>query len=297
MKLGAISFMTEYSIRPDEFAAALESHGYESMWAGDHTHIPVDPTSPAPILDSRSAKPLQSEYWHLMDPFTALSFAAAATSRIRLGVGICLVNERDPITTAKLVSSLDQLSGGRFIFGIGAGWNEQEMRNHGTDPRTRIRLMRERVEAMKAIWTNDVASYDGELVRFSPMMCWPKPLQQPHPPISIGGGAVNIPRVVAYADEWCPSVRGVPEATITEQIADLQRRAKEAGRDPIPVTAFHVVPVADLDVGSSWELSQERWDEYRHAGVDRVVVMLPPWREPNLRLIERYARFIDPAEG
>jgi probable F420-dependent oxidoreductase len=293
VKLGAISFMTDYSIGPGEFAGALEAHGFDSFWAGDHSHIPVDPSSADPIMDTRSNRPLQSEYWHLMDPFIALSFAAAATSRILLGVGVCLVAQRDPIHTAKVVASLDQVSGGRFIFGVAAGWNEQEMRNHGADPTKRVKLMREHVAAMREIWANDVAEYHGDLVDFGPLMSWPKPTQKPHPPIAIGGAAVNIPRVVAYADEWCPSFTTVPEEIITEQIADLQRRAHEAGRERIPVTAFHVTPVADLDVGTPFELTQHRWDEYRRAGVDRVVVMLPPWRDPNLRLVERYARFVE----
>ena len=231
MKLGAISFMTDYSIAPGEFAMALEAHGYDSFWAGDHTHIPVDPSDPSPTLDTRSGKPLQSEYWHLMDPFIALTHAAAATTTIKLGVGICLVSQRDPIILAKQIASIDHLSNGRFILGIGAGWNLQEMRNHGIDPATRMTLMRENVEAMRTIWTQDVAEYHGKLVDFSPMMSWPKPVQPGGPPVTIGGNIKNLPRVVAYADGWCPSLLSLSEAEIADQIATLHRHVRRSGPD------------------------------------------------------------------
>ena len=292
MKLGAISFMTDYSIAPGEFAMALEAHGYDSFWAGDHTHIPVDPSDPSPTLDTRSGKPLQSQYWHLLDPFIALTHAAAATTTIKLGVGICLVTQRDPIILAKQIASIDHLSNGRFILGIGAGWNLQEMHNHGTDPATRMTHMRESIEAMRVIWTQDVAEYHGSIVDFGPMMSWPKPVQPGGPQVTIGGNIKNLPRVVAYADGWCPSLLSLSEAEMAEQIATLHRMCDEAGRPRVEVTAFHVVPVADLDVGSPLEVTQERWDAYQRAGVDRVVIMLPPWRDPNLRLVERYARFV-----
>lgn len=286
--------MTDYSIAPTEFARELESHGYESFWCGDHTHIPVAPASDEPILDTRTGKPLQQEYWHLMDPFVALANAAAVTNRILLGIGITLVNERDPIVTAKQVASLDHLSGGRFLFGIGGGWNVEEMANHGTDARFKWRIMRERVAAMKQVWTQDIAEYHGEFVNFSPLMSWPKPVQKPYPPILIGGNDRNIPRVVEYADGWAPGVVSKEAAVFAAEIAELQRRAAEAGRGRMPVTAFHITPVAGLEVGSELELSERRWNEYQEAGVDRVVVMFPPWREKNLPLVERLARFISP---
>jgi probable F420-dependent oxidoreductase len=226
-----------------------------------------------------------------MDPMLALTDAAAHTSRIQLGTGVLLINERDPILTAKEVATLDHLSGGRFIFGIAAGWNVPEMLNHGTDPKTRVKLMRERTEAIKAIWANEVAEYHGDLVNFTPLMSWPKPIQDPHPPIYIGGNHLNIPRVVAYADGWCPSMIKLTAEEIKSQIDDLQARAAEAGRDPIPVTAFHVTRVAELEAGSPLALTDRRWDEYESAGVDRVVVMLPPWREKTLPYIEELSRF------
>jgi probable F420-dependent oxidoreductase len=291
VKLGAISFMTDYSIAPSEFARELEAHGYESFWAGDHTHIPVEGDPSATILDSRTNLPLQPEYWHLMDPFVVLANAAAATSRILLGIGITLINERDPIVTAKQVASLDHLSGGRFLFGIGGGWNVAEMRNHGTDARFKWRIMRERVAAMREIWTKDVAEFHGEFVDFTPLMSWPKPIQKPGPPVLIGGNDRNIPRVVEYGDGWAPGVINLPTEVFTEQIAELQRQAEAAGRGRLPVTAFHVTPVADLEVGSALELTDRQWDAYERAGVDRVVVMFPPWRDKNLALVERLARF------
>jgi probable F420-dependent oxidoreductase len=292
MKLGAISFMTDYSIAPDEFAMALEANGFDSFWAGDHTHIPVDPNDGGPTMDPRFGTALQPEYWHLVDPFIALTYAAAATSTIKLGVGVCMINERDPIILAKQSASIDHLSNGRFILGIGAGWNEQEMLNHGTNPKTRIKLMRERVEAMRTIWANDIAEYHGELVEFSPMMSWPKPVQPGGVPISIGGNKKNVPRVVAYGDGWCPSMIALSEEEIVEQVTEFRRLCEEAGRPRLDITAFHVAPVADLDVGSPLEVTQERWDVYQRAGVDRLVIMLPPWRDPNLRLVERYSRFV-----
>ena len=289
MRLGAVSLMTDYSIAPGELGAALEAAGFESFWAGDHPHIPAL-DSDGPLRNARG-QPLAREYWHLMDPFLALTHAAAHTSRILLGTGIALVNERDPILTAKEVATLDHLCSGRFIFGIGGGWNEPEMRNHGTDPKTRWRLMRERVAAMKEIWANDVAEFHGEFVDFTPLMSWPKPIQKPHPPILVGGNDRNHARVVQYADGWCPVTTGVPEEALKAQIVDLQRRAADADRDPIPVTAFHVVPVAGLDVRSEQVLTMRQWDAYARSGVERLVVTMPPWREKVLPLVEDCARF------
>ena len=291
MKLGAISFMTDYSIAPTEFARELEAHGYSSFWAGDHTHIPVEESA----VHGVSGESLPQEYWHLMDPFAVLNAAAAVTSRIRLGIGICLVNQRDPIVTAKEVATIDTLSAGRFIFGVGGGWNAAEMRNHGTDPSTKWLLMKERVSAMKEIWTKEVADYEGELVRFTPLMSWPKPVQKPHPPIYIGGDHRNLKRVVEYGDGWVPSTGRLPDGPLVEHIARLQQMASDAGRDRIPVTAFHILPVAEMKVGSPLEFTEKQWDYYLRAGVDEVVVMLPPWREANLPLVERYARFTSDA--
>lgn len=287
--LGAISFMTADSIQPAEIAGALEARCFESFWAGDHSHIPVDVTNPGPPIDTRTGNAMPSEYWHLLDPFLALTSAAQATTRIRVGTGICLVNERDAITTAKQVATLDHLSGGRFLFGIGGGWNERELRDHGTALADRWPSMRERVEAMKAIWTQDVAEYHGRFVDFGPMMSWPKPVQRPHPPILVGGNYRNIERVVEYADAWCPGTPQLDDDELAGQVAELRRSAGEAGRDDVGITAFHVTSTAGLSPDSPSALGRRRWDLLTSLGVDRVVVVLPPSRDECLRLADHYA--------
>ena len=182
MQVGAAMFFTDYSAGAGDLARALEARGFESVWAPEHSHIPTSRRSPY-----QAGGELPKQYYDVMDPFVTLSAAAAATKTIKLGTGVCLITQRDPIQTAKLVASLDQVSGGRFLFGIGGGWNAEEMEDHGTVFKTRFKLMRERVEAMKAIWTKDAAEYHGDLVDFGPMAAWPKPVQKPHPPIIVGG--------------------------------------------------------------------------------------------------------------
>ncbi|HEV3229956.1 MAG TPA: LLM class F420-dependent oxidoreductase, partial [Solirubrobacteraceae bacterium] len=194
-------FPTDYSIGPAELARLVEERGFESLFFPEHTHIPASRDTPYP-----AGGDLPQEYWHTYDPFVALTAAAAATERLRIATGICLVIERDPITTAKEVASIDRLSGGRFLFGVGAGWNVEEMANHGTDFRHRFGVMREHVEAMKAIWTEDEASYHGKYVDFDRILSWPKPLQQPHPPVIVGGNGERVlERVIAFGDEWMPN--------------------------------------------------------------------------------------------
>ena len=233
MELGLAILLTDYSMQPARLGSLAEERGFESLFLAEHTHIPASRETPYP-----GGTELPREYSHTLDPFVALAAAAAATERLKLGTGVCLVIERDPIVTAKEVATLDHVSGGRFLFGVGAGWNKEEMRNHGTDPRTRWRVMRERVEAMKAIWTQDEAEYHGRFVDFDPIWSWPKPVQKPHPPVLVGGvGDKVLDRVVAYGDEWIPNRVRSPEQ-LGERIAGLQRRAEAAGRAPIPVTVF-----------------------------------------------------------
>jgi probable F420-dependent oxidoreductase len=233
MELGLAHFATDYGMQPAELARRAEQLGFESLFFPEHTHIPVGRDTPYP-----GGGELPREYSHIIDPFVGLAAAAAATERIKVGTGVCLIIERDPIVTAKEVATLDHISGGRFLFGVGAGWNIEEMQNHGTDPGTRFRRMRESVEAMKAIWTQDDAEYHGRIVDFDPIWSWPKPVQKPHPPILVGGrGEKVLDRVVAYGDEWIPNRVRSPEE-LGEQIAELQRRAEAAGRDRIPVTVF-----------------------------------------------------------
>src|SRR5919201_4329778 len=207
MDFGLAIFPTDYAISPPDLGRMAEERGFESLWFPEHTHIPASRETPWP-----GGGELPREYSHTLDPFVALSAAAVATERLLLATGICLVVERDPITTAKEVSSLDQLSGGRFLFGVGAGWNVEEMENHGTDPGQRFDVMHERVEAMKVIWTQDEASYNGRFVNFDRIWSWPKPAQRPHPPIIVGGnGRRVLERVVAYGDEWMPNRIGSPD--------------------------------------------------------------------------------------
>jgi probable F420-dependent oxidoreductase len=255
---GVAMFPTDYAVDPVTLGRLAEERGFESLWFPEHTHIPVSRATPYP-----AGGDLPDMYWHTHDPFVALSAVAATTERLRVGTGICLVIERDPITTAKEVASLDRLSGGRFLFGIGAGWNREEMENHGTDPDRRFGMMRERIEAMKAIWTSDEGEYHGRYVDFDPIWSWPKPVQQPHPPVVVGGnGPKVLERVVAYGDEWMPNrVKG---EDFVGRLEELRRLASDAGRDPIPVTVY----------GASRK--PEVLEEWAAHGVTRGVYWLPP---------------------
>src|SRR5213083_900825 len=268
-------FPTEYAIAPDELARELEQRGFESVWFPEHTHIPASRQSPWP-----GGGDLPREYWSSYDPFLALQAAAAATKRLKLGTGICLVIERDPITTAKEVATLDRLSGGRFLFGIGGGWNAEEMENHGTPFKARWRVLRERVLAMKAIWTQEEASYHGEFVNFERIWSHPKPVQTPHPPILMGGdGPTTFDRVIEFCDGWMPIAGRM--GNVIEKIATLQKRAKEAGRGPIPVTAF--MPKPDRSV----------LDPLEAAGVERVVLGVPSETSTTvLPLLDGYAKLM-----
>jgi probable F420-dependent oxidoreductase len=219
MDFGVAYFPTHDAVAPGVVARMAEEWGQDSLFFAEHTHIPASRESPWP-----SGGPLPHKYSHTYDLFVALTAAAAATTRLRVGSGVCLVIERDPIVTAKEVASIDHLSGGRLEFGVGAGWNREEMSNHGTDPRTRMRLMRERVEAMKAIWTQDEASYHGDFVNFERIWCWPKPAQRPHPPVLVGGGGPTVlDRVLAFGDGWVPNYTA---DRLLERAAELRARAE-----------------------------------------------------------------------
>jgi probable F420-dependent oxidoreductase len=263
MELGLAILLTDYSIQPARLGSQAEERGFESLFLAEHTHIPVSRETPYPGGDE-----LPREYSHTVDPFVALGAAASTTERLKLGTGVCLVIERDPIVTAKEVATLDHVSGGRFLFGVGAGWNKEEMRNHGTVPRTRWRVMRERVEAMKAIWTQEEAEYHGRYVDFDPIWSWPKPVQKPHPPVLVGGvGDKVLDRVVAYGDEWIPNRVKSPEE-LGVRIEELQRRAEAAGRERIPVTVFGAKP------------EQRLLERLEAAGVTRSLFYLRP-EEPS----------------
>jgi probable F420-dependent oxidoreductase len=253
MEYGIGYFPTHDAMRPGAFARLVEEHGHESLFFAEHTHIPASRESPWP-----GGEELPRKYLHTYDLFVALTAAAEATSRLRIGSGICLVIERDPITTAKEVASVDHLSGGRFELGVGAGWNREEMSNHGTDPRKRMRLMRERIEAMKEIWTQDEASYHGEFVDFDRIWSWPKPAQRPHPPVLVGGnGPTVLDRVLAFGDAWFPNYgRG---ADLVKNAEELRSRAER----PIDFMVMGVPPDPAV------------LEELESAGARRVVHWIP----------------------
>ena len=285
MDFGAMMFCTDFSIRPDDLAKLLEDRGFESMWVPEHSHIPADRRSPWP-----GGAELPQEYWHTYDPFVALTAAAAATTTLKVGTGICLVIERDPIMMAKEVASVNRLSNGRFIFGIGGGWNREEMANHGTRSRSRWRLLRERILAMKEIWTREEAEFHGEFVNFDKMWAYPKPVQRPHPPILMGGdGPTTFDRVVEYCDGWMP-ISGRPQSggpSLQEKIAMLRRQAEEAGRDPasINITTFRG-PAGSQPASDAIRRLEE-------AGVDRVIFGLPSAeRDTVLPIIDQCAKLI-----
>jgi probable F420-dependent oxidoreductase len=259
MKFGIAVFPTDDAADPATIARLVEERGFESLFFPEHTHIPASRRTPYP-----GGGELPREYSHTLDPFVALTAAAMATERLLVATGICLVVERDPITTAKEVASLDHVSGGRFLFGVGAGWNEEEMENHGTDPRRRFGLMRERIEAMKAIWTEDEARYHGRYVDFDPIWSWPKPAQKPHPPILVGGnGPKVLDRVLAFGDEWMPNRIG-DEEKFFARVTELQERARTAGRDSIPITFSGTPPKPDLI------------ERLANAGIHRCVFYVSP---------------------
>jgi len=218
MEFGIGYFPTHDAVGPGPLARIVEERGFESIFFAEHTHIPASRQSQYP-----GGGELPRKYWHTYDLFVALTAAALATTRLRVGSGICLVTERDPITTAKETASVDHISGGRLEFGVGAGWNREELVDHGTDPRTRMRLFRERVEAIREIWTNEEASYHGEFVNFDPIWSFPKPLQRPHPPILVGGnGPTVLDRVLAFGDVWFPNYQG---GAVLKEAVELQSRA------------------------------------------------------------------------
>jgi probable F420-dependent oxidoreductase len=257
LKFGASMFFTDYSMAPGELGVALEERGFESVWAPEHSHIPVSRKTPFP-----AGGDLPKKYYDAMDPFVTLTMAAAATKTLKVGTGVCLVAQRDPIQTAKLVASIDTVSGGRFLFGIGNGWNRDEMENHGTAFTTRHKLAREKVEAMKEIWTKTKAEYHGEFVNFDPMMTWPKPVQKPHPPVIVGGAfPYSARRAIRYGDGWIPQASRGAYSEIADMIPEFRKMATEAGRDPKSIEITVWFPKKDAGL----------MKRYQDLGVSRVV--------------------------
>ncbi|MCP4005399.1 MAG: LLM class F420-dependent oxidoreductase [bacterium] len=273
MKYGVTIFPTDYSISPADLAVSAEERGFESLWFAEHSHIPASRKSPWP-----GGSELPKMYYDTLDPFVALASAASVTSRIKLATGICLVVQRDPIHTAKEVASLDHVSKGRVLFGVGAGWNAEEMEDHGTDFKRRFKLIRERIEAMQAIWSQDQAEYHGEFVNFDAMFAWPKPVQQPHPPIHVGGGFPGAAkRAIRFGNGWMP-IYGRDD--IKEYLPEFRKMAEEAGRDPekLEVSVF------------ACPATPEVLEKFRDAGITRCVFGLPPVdREKVVAILDQYA--------
>jgi probable F420-dependent oxidoreductase len=252
MKFGIGFFPTAEAISPGDLGRLVEERGHESLFFAEHTHIPASRRTPY-----YEDLELPAKYARTYDLFVACMAVAAATTRLRIGSGICLVIQRDPITTANEVASVDRLSGGRFEFGVGAGWNREEMENHGTDPRRRMALMAERIEAMKAIWTEDEASYHGDFVDFDRIWSWPKPAQRPHPPILVGGeGPTVIDRVLRFGDAWMPNYEC---ENLIDRIGELRARAER----PIDVQVMSV------------PTDPAKLEQLAELGVSRVVYWLP----------------------
>lgn len=275
MRVGAFYFPTDYGINMAELARALEDRGFDSLFVPEHTHIPASRKTPFP-----TGGELPKRYSHTHDPFVALSFAAAATKKLKLGTGILLVPQHEPIVTAKAIASLDQLSGGRFIFGIGGGWNVEEMENHGAKYQTRFKQMREHVLAMKELWTKDEASYDGEFVKFGRVWSWPKPAQKPHPPVILGGETDHtLRRVIEYCDGWFPRPRGGFD--VVKGVGHLHQMAEKAGRDPSTITTIVFGAANDAKMLESYD---------KAGGIQSALLAIPDEsRDEILRYLDKIA--------
>lgn len=277
MRFGITVMLTDTSISPVELAREVEARGFDGLYLPEHTHIPSARTTPAPM-----GEPLPPQYWHCLDPFVALAQAAAVTERIRLGTGIALIAQRDAILTAKEVATLDHLSGGRVVLGVGFGWNAEEAADHGVDWERRREVVREKVEAMKALWTADEAAYDGDHVRFAPSWQWPKPAQHPHPPVLIGGGGGPklFRHVAAWADGWMP----IGGRGIRASLPALREAFEKVGRHP---DTARVVPFGSLpDPG--------KFDHFASMGIEEVVLGFDPApRDETLAILDRYAAVVE----
>ena len=284
MQIGVTMFATDYAIPPHELAVEAEKRGFESLWFPEHSHIPTSRKSPWP-----GGPELPKMYYDVMEPFVALGAAAAVTTKLRLATGICLVVQRDPIQLAKNVATLDRVSNGRFLFGIGAGWNAEEMRNHGKNAKQRMSIMRERVLAMKEIWTKSKAEYHGKFVNFDPIMTWPKPVQKPHPPVIVGGAfPYGARRAIAYGDGWVPHARRPAYGDVLSLLPEFRKLAVEAGRDPatLPITIF----------GAAEDVDAIR--RYRDAGVARLIFNLASAKADEvLPVLDRCATLMQKAQS
>jgi probable F420-dependent oxidoreductase len=280
MKLGVFGFNTEYTIRADRLARAVEERGLESLWLPEHTHIPAPPDGIVKMVDGRE---LPREYRHMSDPFLGLAAAAAVTSRLVLGTSICLVNQHHPIALAKRVATLDHLSDGRFVFGVGAGWNVAEMANHGVAFEDRWRQLSERLDALRVLWRDERARFSGEFVRFDDVWLYPKPVQRPHPPILLGTLDTPFGRglVAKHADAWMPIAFDLEYTR--NSIADVRERMERGGRDGSKLSVS-VLFLAER------EQEEATLAATRELGVERAILRLPVSGESEvLRTLDRYA--------
>jgi probable F420-dependent oxidoreductase len=278
MHFGGAMFFTDYSMTASELARALEERGFESVWAPEHSHIPLSRKTPFP-----GGGDLPKPYYDAMDPFVVLAAAGEATTTIKLGTGVALIQQRDVIQTAKLVASIDQASRGRFLFGVGGGWNQDEMEDHGAVYATRFKRVRESIEAMKEIWTKETAEYHGEFVSFDPMIARPKPVQKPHPPIHVGGAFPHgARRAIRYGDGW------IPGGDIREVLPKFRDMAREGGRDPASIEITQFALTEDPD----------RVKHLNDLGVARVVPMFPPEKADKvLPIVDRWTQIMKQING
>ena len=286
MKVGVDIFLTDRSIQPVRLAEELEERGYESLWAPEHSHIPTSRRTPWGGRPAETAPPLPEFYCRLHDAFVALAAAAAVTDRLKIGTGVTLVAQHDPIWLAKQVASLDVVSDGRLMFGIGFGWNREEMDGHGVDPAARRRLVAEKIGLMKALWTQERASYSGEMLRLEESWAWPKPVQDPHPPIILGssGGPKALDALARYCDGWMPTGTPGELGNLAGRIAAMREYMEGAGRDPseIEITLYAVQP-GDVD-RLDWE----------SLGISRLVIDLPSApAEAVIPVLDKYRRLIE----
>ena len=277
MDIGFFSYNSDYGMKPAELAKELEDRNFNSLWVGEHTHIPASRKTPFP-----GGTKLPRPYYHFRDPFVSLANAASVTQRLRLGTGVCLVPQHDPIVLAKTIATLDHLSEGRFEFGIGSGWNQEEMENHGLNFKNRWTIVRERIEAIKEIWTEEEASYSGKFVNFQKIISFPKPVQKPYPPILMGGATqTSLKRVATYCDGWMPIDALLKEPKT--MIHNLHNFLEDEGRHPDEIS---------ISIFCQTNRTPEAIKQYQDLGFNRAIIALPNRSHEIIRkFLDQYSKF------